>query len=229
MAAQPLARSRPYSRRYSLFALTLAVALALATLSQVQDSARAVSAGTTHRIQVLDSNITGAATDGVPNPAPLQVVKQAIAANDVDIVLLQEVCWGQFQELRATYGSWQWAFAKVVPPDADPTFPNACDLAAGNVVGSRFSLTNPSKHLLPKATTGCVESPRACNVDYNMLCADVIVTGHANDPIRACSTHLVAGWAAGNPGPATRELQVAKNQEHPPEPDFQWAIHDPWR
>ncbi|WP_193607191.1 endonuclease/exonuclease/phosphatase family protein [Nocardioides lijunqiniae] len=177
------------------------------------------------RVTVLSANIHGGehnfGTETNPdvqaNPAPLAAVRTVINNRDVDIALLQEVCGNQFQALvDGAPEGWHWTFSKQAPTPRltalGMTTSCPSDGWIGNVVGSRYALSAVDSYLLPRGVDepDCLNTKRACAFDYPMVCANVGVTGLAAGDVRACSTHLMAGWVASSPGPEVRPDQTAR-------------------
>lgn len=218
---------RSVRRRISVWASAMLV-MSLGALAgtvesppQANAAAQAAMATGNHQIKVLDANIHGVATpppNSTPNPSPLQTVRNAIEVRGVDVALLQEICASQLQMLRddPNLDGWTFAFGKESPTAAQTT--TRCPVtneAVGNVVGSRFPLSGATTTVLPIDATYCAASP-ACKVDYNMVCANIRLDGHAANEVRACSTHLMAGWPESqppSPGPDTRVEQTRRIKE----------------
>jgi endonuclease/exonuclease/phosphatase family metal-dependent hydrolase len=170
----------------------------------------------TRRVVALTANIHGG-TDrrGRPNPHPWETVRRAMDPGRqgrlaAQLVLVNEVCSSQVENLRRVHPSWEFLFF-VENGGAETACPG--DRPSGNVIGSRHDLTGATRVGLPTDPSCSDAHPRndhaVCDVRFSLGCAFVSWGRGTGRSLRACVTHLMPGWSQRRRH-ATRREQTAR-------------------
>jgi endonuclease/exonuclease/phosphatase family metal-dependent hydrolase len=159
----------------------------------------------TRRITVVDSNIAGGTTDSLGALKQLNHVESAIAANNPDLVFLQEVCnnpGGQLDELKRVYAGWSLQFYPEVPAETNCTSSHTPS-PKGSVVMSRFTSRASATYDLPEDTS--------LN-NYGVACLTVNIPGSASG-VLACSLKFRA-TSPGDPDGSNAHRVIQSNALH---------------
>ncbi|MCR6032440.1 hypothetical protein GGQ22_13455 [Nocardioides sp. zg-579] len=166
----------------------------------------------TYRLQVVTANLDGA--EHRRSGDKLATVQRVIGSSTPDVVMLQEVCFGQFRRFVAANRAWigdgetwrdHFRFQQLRRHHGCGR-PGAVQ-RHGLVLASRHPLSDVGTHRLPNPGA---RTPHR----FRMLCADVAVRGallrFADDAVRACTLQLRAGRGRRTgAGPARRAQAIA--------------------
>lgn len=191
------------------------------------DGAQGITS-TTGGLRVVSHNICGGASCGVRGATgPLSGIEQLIDDYAPHIVLLQEVCWSQYQALQShpfASGAYQMGFTVMIDnytgcgvsdcsmnQDADPNNDNR-NCWTGQLLAARGTLSNRDeislggeRHQL--STDGSLVNPPRT---FNALCYDIALTGFTTRTTKACTVHLRAFHDPAGEGNRARTAQAAR-------------------
>lgn len=186
------------------------------------------TAVTSAALKVISHNICGGASCGVRGAtAPLASVESLIDDYSPHLILLQEVCWSQYESLRThtfTAGTYQFGYTVMmddytgcgvsdcsVNNDTDPSNDNK-QCWTGQVVAARGTLTNRDeinlggeRHQLNNDGNP-VNPPRT----FNALCYDTVLTGFSSRTVKACTVHMRAFHDPAGEADRARTAQAAR-------------------
>jgi endonuclease/exonuclease/phosphatase family protein len=173
----------------------------------------AVGAGT-GTLRVLSHNICGGSSCGnLGSVAALRPLESRMAAYAPQIVMLQEVCWSQYQSLKSTYaGTYAWEMSTMLD-DYSGCAPAGTDCSVNNdssttndnpacytgiVLGTKGTLSNRNEIDLGGDRYQIADDDNGVRTrvkprTFHALCYDVTLTAPTTSRVlTACSTHLRA-------------------------------------
>jgi hypothetical protein len=185
-------------------------------------------ATTTADLRVVSHNICGGASCGVRGTTgPLSSVTTLIDSYRPHVIMLQEVCWSQFEYLQSfpfTSGPYQLGFTAMIEDytgcgvadctvnqDADPgNDDRRCwigqVLAAKGVLSGRDEIALGGERHQVGSTGALVVPPRT----FNALCYDMALTGFSPRVVKGCTVHLRAFSDPAGESKRARTAQAAR-------------------